>query len=247
MANRFEDLLRAPAAERKEVAERLYNESHGRRLSKNLRRPSKRRLERLAVYKSIIGAGHDRILELGCGSGDLSYKLVNSAARIVGTDISQNAIERAERHRDLWPLSSEELSKIEFRKMSAVHLELPDNQFDWVVSTSMIEHLHPEDVDLHLREVQRVLKSAGNYLIWCPNGLGHHEDRDAHLTMLSYREWIDKLRRAGFQRFRSTLTSRPPVVGAGWKVFLETVLSRTRTKVMWSHLGVRNVLLVAGK
>ena len=131
--------------------------------------------------------------------------------------------------------------------MSAVQLDLPDSQFDWAISTSMIEHLHPDDVDVHLREVWRILKIGGNYLIWCPNGLGHHEDRDAHLTMLSYRQWIDKLRAAGFRSFRSTLTSRPPVVDARWKIALETILSRTRTKVMWSHLGVRNVLLVATK
>jgi hypothetical protein len=48
------------------------------------------------------------------------------------------------------------------------------------------------------------------------------------MTMLSYREWIDKLRRAGFRRFRSTLTSRPPMVGARWKIVLETILSRAR-------------------
>jgi SAM-dependent methyltransferase len=112
--------------------------------------------------------------------------------------------------------------------MSAVHLDLPDDQFDWAISASVIEHLHPEDVDLHLREVRRVLMTGANYLIWCPNGLGHHKDRDGHMTMLSYREWIDKLRRAGFQRFRSTLTSRPPMVGARWKIVLETILSRAR-------------------
>lgn len=247
MENRFEDLLKAPAEERSEVAARLYDQGYGKRLKAGFRLPSKRRLERIALYKSIIGTGHQQLLELGCGSGDLTYRLLDNAARVVATDISQNAIELAQRRRELWSLSSEDLARIEFRQMSAVQLDLPDGQFDWVISTSMIEHLHPDDVDRHLREVKRVLKAKGGYLIWCPNGLGHHEDRDAHLTMLSYRQWIDKLRRAGFQRFRSTLTARPPVVGAAWKVALETILSRTGTKIMWSHLGVRNVLLVAGK
>jgi ubiquinone/menaquinone biosynthesis C-methylase UbiE len=247
MANRFDDLLKAPAADRKQVAERLYDERYGKRLGQTLQLPSKRKLKRIALYKTIIGAGHQQILELGCGSGDLTYQLIDNAARIVATDISPNAIEFAEKRKELWPLSGEELSKIEFRQMSAVHLDLPDDQFDWAISSSMIEHLHPDDVDLHLREVRRVLKTGGNYLIWCPNGLGHHEDRDGHLTMLSYQEWIDKLRHAGFQRFRSTLTRRPPVVVARWKIVLETILSRARAKVMWSHLGVRNVLLIAAK
>jgi ubiquinone/menaquinone biosynthesis C-methylase UbiE len=172
MANRFDDLLTAPAADRKQLAERLYDERYGKRLGETLQLPSKLRLKRIALYKTIIGAGHQRILELGCGSGDLTYELVDNAARIVATDISHNAIELAEKRKELWPLSGEELSKIEFRQMSAVHLDLPGDQFDWAISTSVIEHLHPEDVDLHLCEVRRVLKTGGNYLIWCPNGWG---------------------------------------------------------------------------
>ncbi|GEM_PF-4329972 len=65
--------------------------------------------------------------------------------------------------------------------------------------------------------------------------------------MLSYGEWIDKLRKIGFQRFRTTLTSGAPVVDARWKIFLESFLSGLRIKILWSHLGVRNVLLIAAK
>jgi hypothetical protein len=83
--------------------------------------------------------------------------------------------------------------------------------------------------------------------MWCPNGLGHHSDRDGHLTMLCYGEWMEKLREAGFGGFRSTLTSRLPMVDARLKVFLERWLSRLKIRIMWSHLGVRNVLLVAIK
>jgi ubiquinone/menaquinone biosynthesis C-methylase UbiE len=131
--------------------------------------------------------------------------------------------------------------------MSAVQLDFPDGLFDWAVSTSMIEHLHPEDVDSHLSEVRRVLKAGGHYLMWCPNGLGHHDDRDAHLTMLSYSQWMEKLAKVGFGRFRSTMTSRLPLVDARWKIFLERLLVLSRLSIMWSHLGVRNVLLVATK
>jgi SAM-dependent methyltransferase len=172
MANRFEDLLTAPAADRKQVAERLYDERYGKRLGEALPLPSKLRLKRIALYKTIIGAGHQRILELGCGSRDLTYELVDNAARIVATDISHTAIELAEKRRELWPLSREELSKIEFRQMSAVHLDLPDDQFDWAISASVIEHLHPEDVDLHLREVRRVLTTGGNISSGAPTGWG---------------------------------------------------------------------------
>jgi ubiquinone/menaquinone biosynthesis C-methylase UbiE len=108
---------------------------------------------------------------LGCGPGDLIYALVDHAEKIVGTDISANAVELASLRKKLWSLRGDQIKKIEFKQMSAVQLDFPQAMFDWAVSTSMIEHLHPDDVDIHLREVYRVLKPGGNYLMWCPNGL----------------------------------------------------------------------------
>jgi ubiquinone/menaquinone biosynthesis C-methylase UbiE len=113
---------------------------------------------------------------LGCGSEDLAYALADHAQKIVAIDIDREDIERARRRADLWSLSDEQIRKIEFRAMSALQLDFSDNEFDWAISTSMVEHLEPREVERHLREVQRVLKPGGNYLIWCPNGLGHHED-----------------------------------------------------------------------
>jgi hypothetical protein len=57
----------------------------------------------------------------------------------------------------------------------------------------------------------------------------------------------EKLRYAKFPHFRSPLTSRTPLVDARRKIALETILSRTRMKIMRSHHGVRNILLVATK
>lgn len=243
--NRFDDLAKAPAEDRRRIAERLYDEDYAEKAVPA--RPLKLRGKRIALYKRLIGSGNRCILELGCGGGDLTYALVDNAAKIVATDISPRAIQLAEKRKESSSLEGGASDKIEFKPMSAVHLDLPDGAFDWVVSTSVIEHLHPDDVDHHLREVWRVLEAGGHYLIWCPNGLGHHKDREGHLTMLSYKEWTGKLAQAGFRRFRSTLTSRPPLVGAGWKIALESFLSRLGIKFLWSHLGVRNVLLVASK
>jgi ubiquinone/menaquinone biosynthesis C-methylase UbiE len=245
--NSYDDLLNAPPAGRAKLARDLYDQHYENRQGRANRLPTKRRLKRIAIYKAIIGHGNQSILELGCGSGDLTYSLVDHAEKIVGTDISANAVEIAAMRKKLWSLREDQIKKTEFKQMSALQLDFPDGMFDWAVSTSMIEHLHPDDVDIHLSEVRRVLKAGGHYLIWCPNGLGHHDDRDVHLTMLSYREWVEKLTRAGFRRFRSTMTSRLPVVDARWKIFLERILVLSRLNIMWSHLGVRNVLLVATK
>lgn len=244
----FDELLNAPAAARKKVAESLYDQRYAPQLERQAgERPSRSRLKKIALYQAIVGRGHEAILEIGCGRGDLTYALIENAEKIVAIDISANAIDLAKKRKDLWPLTDTQRRKAEFRQMSAVQLDFPDGTFDWVVSTSVVEHLHPEDLSTHMKEVRRVLKDGGRYLMWCPNGLGHHSEREGHLSMLSYGEWMEKLRKAGFIGLRSTLTSRLPMVDARLKVFLERLLSCLRIKIMWSHLGVRNVLIVAGK
>jgi SAM-dependent methyltransferase len=244
----FDEIANAPAESRNEIAKSLYDQRYALRLAKKAGElPSKRRREKITLYREIIGRGHKSILEIGCGSGDLTYALVDHAAKVVGTDIAAKGIELARMRQHLWSLSEEQARRIEFLPMSAVQLDFPDATFDWAISTSVVEHLHPDDVRVHLAEVHRVLKAGGKYLMWCPNGMGHHSDRDGHLTMLGYGEWMEKLGDAGFGGFRSTLTSRLPMVDARVKVFMERWLSRLKIRIMWSHLGVRNVLLVAIK
>jgi ubiquinone/menaquinone biosynthesis C-methylase UbiE len=153
----YDDLLNAPAASRTKIAEDLYEQRYEIRAGKVDRLPAKRRLKRIAIYKSIIGRGHQSILELCCGPGDLTYALVDHAEKIVGTDISANGVDLASLRKKLWSLKDDQIKKIEFKQMSAVQLDFPDAMFDWAVSTSMIEHLHPDDVDIHLSEVRRVL------------------------------------------------------------------------------------------
>jgi len=209
--------------------------------------PSSTRRRKIALYQAIIGRGHQRILEMGCARGDLSYALLNNAENVVAIDIEASQIELAQRRKALWSLNEQHAKKVSFMVMSAIDLKLPDEAFDWAISTSMIEHLCPQDVMTHLSEVRRVLKPGGKYLVWCPNRLGHHRDRDYHLSMLCYSEWMENLRRAGFRDFRSTLTSQLPLVDARLKVYMERLMWSAGIKILWTHLGVRNVLLVASK
>ncbi|MGH7772395.1 MAG: methyltransferase domain-containing protein [Candidatus Binatia bacterium] len=209
--------------------------------------PSPRRRRRISVYKAVVGQGHGQILELGCGSGDLTYALADHANKIVGIDIALENLELAKMRRHRRPIAKDQAPKITFIQMSAVNLGFTSETFDYAVSTSMIEHLHPDDVQPHLREVWRVLKPGGRYLVWCPNRLGHHKDLDVHLSMHSMGEWIKRMRISGFREFQSPLFNRPPMVNARFKVLLEKTLSTLRIKILWSHLGVRNILLVAEK
>lgn len=221
-----------------------FGPSEDERMAKILRRPTDRRLRRIEVFRAAIGKGHRAILEMGCGAGDLTWSLADSTEKIVGIDVSQHALMAAKLRERLWPLTPEQAAKVEFREMSALQLDFPNGAFDYAISTSMVEHLQPDELPGHFKEVRRVLRPGGKYLIWCPNGLGHHSDREVHFSMRSYAQWIELMSQAGFHDFVSTRTTGMPLVPAQRKVLLEKLLSTLHIRILWSHLGVRNVFLI---
>ncbi len=242
--NPYSSILTASAEARKQAIRTAYDDEDLGHAGDAGRLPTKRRLKRIEVIRAAVGKRHGAILEMGCGSGDLAWSLVDCADKIIGIDVSAKDVELAKQRASLWHLNQEQAAKVEFRAMSAVQLDFSDQSFDWALSTSLVEHLHPDDILPHLKDVRRVLRPGGKYLIWCPNGLGHHGDRDHHFSMFSYGEWIAKMSEAGFHDFVSTRTRGMPLVDARRKVILERLLSILHIKFMWSHLGVRNVFLI---
>ncbi|NLW83430.1 MAG: class I SAM-dependent methyltransferase [Phycisphaerae bacterium] len=98
-------------------------------------------------------------LELGCGVGLLVLALYQKGLTIIGSDISQTAIDHAR----------EKFPGLDFRVFSAEKIPCSSDIFDLVLSFDVIEHLH--DVDCHFREVRRILKPGGHYLFQTPNKL----------------------------------------------------------------------------
>jgi len=242
-ANKRFDLIRdAATGERTRLYDQAYNVVEPG-LAAN--QPNRRRQRRIAQYCEIL-RGRDDILEIGCGTGDLTAALVHvnggQAGGVIAIDLSARRLEVAAGRILSQP---DARRQPRFIRMNAVTLDFPARSFDGAISTSLVEHLHSDDVDTHLGEVRRVLRPGGRYLIWCPNRLGHHQDRHFHLTMLSYADLIKRARRAGFARFSSPLFARGPIVNARFKVALENLMTLARLRTGWSHLGVRNILLVA--
>jgi ubiquinone/menaquinone biosynthesis C-methylase UbiE len=236
--NPFRRLLEASAPERAQLYEECYNLVEP---TLSAAPPSRRRLRRLNLWSRIM-RGLSDVLEIGCGTGDLTAALVDQGQNVTAIDISARRLELAAQRMKKRPDSQRQAR---FIRMNAVALDFPASSFDGAISTSLIEHLHPADVDTHLAQVRRVLRPGGIYAIWCPNRLGHHKDREFHLTMMSYAELIERAVRAGFSRFSSPFFFRGPMVGAGFKVTLENLLTRAGVRAGWTHMGVRNIMLVA--
>ena len=104
-----------------------------------------------------IHAG-DRVLDLGCGEGDLTAALASAAAATIGVEVAEAALHRA---RSAIRSSTFALAPIDGP------LPLDDGDFDVVWASEVIEHV--ADTARWLSEVRRVLAPGGRLLLTTPN------------------------------------------------------------------------------
>ncbi len=137
--------------------QRAYDETweNGIRAGKEQRSNLELNLEFLNQTGLIISGR--RVLEVGCGIGSIANQMHHQGCLVVGTDISNSAIEYGRK----------KYVDVELKVGVAEMLEFEDASFDIVLSFDVLEHL--KDVDGHLNEVVRVLAEGGYYLFQTPN------------------------------------------------------------------------------
>ena len=114
------------------------------------------RLARSGRMERDLGCFADaaRVLDLGCGRGTF-LKLLGG--RGIGVDGSQDHVEACWR------------SGLDVRRvMLPGRLPFPDGHFDGVYCSHLIEHFGPNDALAILREIDRVLRPGGVFLIRTP-------------------------------------------------------------------------------
>lgn len=115
------------------------------------------------VTKFIKVNRHTKVLDVGCGRGELVFYCASRSAASVGIDYSTESISLAKYARTKQSLSVQKKTK--FIKMDAKHIKFPDSSFDLVIMTGVVEHLYPEEIEISFKEVKRVLKPNGRFLI----------------------------------------------------------------------------------
>lgn len=111
-----------------------------------------------------------KVLDIGCGRGEMVFFAAKHGAEAVGIDYSKSSMELA---RVAWNKQSKKVQdKTKFLHMDAKNLKFNDNFFDLIIMTDVVEHLYPEELDLSFKEIKRVLKSNGKLIIHtAPNRL----------------------------------------------------------------------------
>lgn len=110
----------------------------------------------LHVARDIAGK---TVLDLGCNNGYGTDAIAGYAGRVIGLDVSPNAISDATR-RFARP-------NVEFKLYDGKRIPFDDNTFDAIVSFQVIEHVY--DVEGYLSQCRRVLKPGGKAIFTTPN------------------------------------------------------------------------------
>ncbi len=107
---------------------------------------------------------HQRIIEVGCGFGYLTYALRRANYSVVGLDLSKVAVENATMRYGPYFLYGD----------VSEHSKTHAGQYDTVISTEVIEHI--EDIHGMLESFNRLLKPGGTMILTTPNRTPYPKD-----------------------------------------------------------------------
>ncbi|MFD2766144.1 class I SAM-dependent methyltransferase [Micromonospora eburnea] len=189
-----------------------------------------------------------RVLDIGCGQGDLVGLMQADGIEAYGVDISPEQVEVAR---------SRGLDRVCLGDFHS-RLRAEPGTWDAVVATDILEHLSKDDVVRTFDEVRAALRPGGRFLARVPNAVsptgGHIMYGDiTHRTWFTRRSVAQLAAVAGFESVRISACP-PPVHGfaslvrsvvwssisATWKVALAAETGQLR-----GHIVTQNLVFVA--
>lgn len=136
-----------------------FRDSSGRRLAARFQKA----LELAAV------APGQRVLDVGCGRGELVIHSALRGATAVGVDFAADAVRIASQAVAAF---EEVRGRACVLPMDARKIAFRGQSFDTVFLSDIVEHLYPEELDEALEEARRVLRPGGRLVVHtCPNRL----------------------------------------------------------------------------
>jgi len=115
------------------------------------------RLDRIIGF-AMSGEGR-RILDLGCGPGEIAVRCAKRGAEVFGIDVSRDALRlSAER-------SAREKVKVNLFEFDGEIIPFRDSTFDSIVLSDVVEHVEDETLNVLVRECARLLNSEGRLII----------------------------------------------------------------------------------
>ncbi len=117
---------------------------------------------RLGALADLLLHRHPRrVLDLGCGRGELTFQAARQGAEVVAVDYSAAALELAE---SCFGDNPELRQRVVFHRTAVSELAL-DGRFDAVVAADLVEHLSPPEVEALFDLVARHLAPGGFFVV----------------------------------------------------------------------------------
>lgn len=161
---------------------------------------------RTAILEALRGAGAHRVLDLGCGQGQLVQALLKDVrfTEIVGVDVSMRALTIASRRLKLDRMGERQAGRVTLQQGSLTYTDKRLKGYDAAVLSEVVEHL---DLDRLPALEYAVFGSARprTVLVTTPNveynvrwetlPAGHvrHGDHRFEWTRAEFREWAGKV------------------------------------------------------
>ena len=106
--------------------------------------------------------GTEKILDFGCGNGTMLFLCaINGTKLNIGIDLSEKAIEVAEKRAEQMTQGEFDFSQGGIDKLK----NIDDSEVEAVILSNIIDNLYPDDAEVLMNEVERVLKENGKVLV----------------------------------------------------------------------------------
>lgn len=172
--------------------------------------------------------GVKKILDVGCGAGQVVAHLRNEGYEAYGTDIADGA-------RRYWKMANIE----PFCQVTPAH-KMPylDEEFDIVCCTEVLEHV-PEEIVLDtLKELYRV--GSGDYIFSCALKPAFHkmphDGSEPHITIKPMEWWIEMMKQAGYAIISINMHSSQ----AGFVLYLRRGVKNAKGKLPISTMHIQS-------
>ena len=140
-----------------------FLETHGREVT-----PRHTKLMQIAAIRP-----GERVLDVGCGRGELTCQAMLAGAHARGIDYSAAAIALCQEARATYP--EEIRARLEFEQVDATSVLGEAGAYDVVFFVDVAEHLYPEELQRTLLSIREVLKPGGRLILHtAPNVWFYH-------------------------------------------------------------------------
>lgn len=202
---------------REELVQEEFDRQAERWFRRELSAPERTILEQIVQLARI--RSDDRVLDVACGTGLVSFALAPYAREVVGLDISPGMLAKAReiRHR-------RGVRNVHFVLGEAEHMPFKDEEFDLVVCRLAIHHFPQPEREI--REMARVLKAHGRLVI--SDTISSEDEREARLHNA-----LERLRDPSHARMLAHSELTKLIESAGLRICEAHIQTRDRTYDDW--------------